>query len=189
MFSSAVGRLQNQDVGFADEGCLCALDGALRGDANIARDHHLPLGMFQSHAYGPGDVAGQTQGNDQAGDLANRKPIIHRQGHQALQHLLHRLAIVQGQFKLFCGALLHHCDGIGQHNRHQLDAGRSGVDRRTRVHAVQDRQGADMVGVGVSDDDGRHLLSLQKREIRQPLLGQPTHANARVYNQPHVIEP
>nr|WP_255604427.1 hypothetical protein [Oscillochloris sp. ZM17-4] len=184
----AIGGLQNQQVGLGDERRLGTLDGALRGDADIAGDDDAPLGVLQAHAHGPSDVAGQTQRDDQAGDLGDGVAIIDRQRRQTAQHLLNRRAIVQRQLQLLGGALLHHGDGVGQHDRHEPDAGGGSVDRRARELLVKDRQGADMVGVGVGDHDRRDVRALQGGEIGEPLLGGPTHTHASIDHKPRFAE-
>ncbi len=94
------------------------------------------------------------------------------------QHRGHQRVIVERELQLVGGAARHHTHGVGQHHLDQADRGRRGVDRHLRHMLVDQRQRADMVGVGVRDKDRRQVAPVDRRQVGQAVA--PAHAHASV---------
>ena len=99
----------------------------------------------------------------------------------ALQQGCHRVRLIGRQLAAVAPAALGDAHRVGQHHAHQVRCGRGSQDGSGREGADGERQGADVVGVGVGNDHGVDAaIVLQAREVRQKIAAGAAGADACV---------
>jgi len=171
----AVGALQHQG-GRAAPRRRRGAHGALRADGDVAADQHRPFGRVQP---GHGRPEHVPCGPEAAGPTGQqRRQFAVGQRADAPQQRVDLALAVGRKIPALRRADLADPHRVLQHHRHERGRGRRGQHRGRGKRAGRQRQGADVVGMGVGDDDGVHPAEvLQAGQVGQGIRVVQAHAS------------
>jgi hypothetical protein len=165
--SGPVGRLEHEQVGAAHRRRKSRLDGALGRQADVARDDDAALGSAEAQADGAGDMPGAAGMHGDAWEPRQGHWLPHWERAHLLEHALHQRRRIERQLHLLGSPALHDGERIGQHQLHEQSGGARGKNGCRGERPVQERQSANVVGVGVRHEDRPDRFPLQQGEVGQ----------------------
>ena len=174
MEAIAVGTLQDEQVDPAAGG-HGGTDGALGGERDIAAEQDRALRGLQERHGRAQDVAGGEEGKLPAGAAVGRQEgvgLTEGKGPEALQQSRDGGPTVGGQIAAGVGAGLADAHGILKHHGHERGGGGGGEEGHDWEGACDEGKGADVVGVGMGDNDGIDAAEvLEPAEVGQGIGG------------------
>ncbi len=185
----AVGGFQHQQVRRKARNRQAG-DGALVVQGNVAGNQYVSLAAFQADHGRPQDVPGRKEMRpDRArdGDAFSQRHRDHAGKHPGDQ-----VGVVKGTFPFLLRFLRHQLERVGQQDPHQVHGGGGGVNGGGGEGLVDQGQGADVVQVGVGDQDGITPPGFrQEGQVRQRIRADPRFPAAepdpRVDQHAHVV--
>ena len=164
----AAGRLHDDGVEVA-RGELCARQGALVLEEDVAGDEHLAVLVVDLDGGGAGDVAGRVE--DDLDLVLGAADLLGVAEGQAVHALGAAVDVLVGEERVVGDVVLlllahHHVGGVVEHALDQHPAGRRHDDGRIRVLLHEGREAANMVQMAVRDDDQVEFLVPDQGKVR-----------------------